>query len=174
MVSQLPDLDIAWLPFPPNKSNRSRIRLSKGILDLLGWSGQQQQFDCIGVFRTSGEFLVAPNWLDSDEGSHPFEVLFEFEKPPNPNEIMQLKDVPPAAVVVSRYRIVRFTADWTKGEKQLDLKVGSQVTTKLGWGEESGTPIYTVPWGPILCLISQNELQQANAKDFTGGHLRLS
>ncbi len=153
-------------------SGGSRIRISKRLFTALGWASHTDHFDCIGVFRNIGEFLISPLWVKTDEDTHPFEVLFSYEQPPSSQNIMPINDIPPTRVITAANRISRIQASWTKSKEQLDLKVGVAISRRLGWEKSSNPPIYPIVWGSFLVLISEKEFFRAQSEDFTGGHLQ--
>lgn len=144
----------------------SRIRLSPELLDALGWADPTEGFECVGVFRHPEELLVAPAWLATPDGEHPFEEVLDL--PTAPEFVPKLSEIPPSRFLTARHRVVRFDASWTNGGKQLYLNVGVGVTKAFGWSQASFDPIAPYCWGPILVLLSRRRDHQINCEPLSG------
>ena len=155
-------------------SSGSRIRISSRLLDSLSWPTEAPAFECFGVFRNRGELLVAPVNLADEGGEHPFEPVLSFLNLAPDTKIVPLAEIPTAGVIAAPYRVVRFEASWIGDEKkQLDLKIGVEVSRRLGWERGKETSIFPLIWGTVLLLLADFRFSEIQAEDFTGGHLRV-
>lgn len=146
----------------PVQAPGSRIRLGNplvrkwGVDDIPG-----ETFKCIGFFRHIDE-LVCNAVAEGHPGQHWRELRADLEgEAAVSNSEDQGTHLPPeASHLVAPSRIVEFEARWTSGRVQLDLKVGKEITARLGYhGEHSA--ISAVTWGGHLVLMSESCYRRA-------------
>jgi hypothetical protein len=155
----------------PSPSSRSRIRLSIGMINLVGWDSYQTGFDCYGWFRAREELLCAPVELVDDQGEHPFaEILSIVEAVSTAPKAPSLRDIPSVGHLLASDRLFTFKAKWTTEiRSQLDLNLRVENTGQLGWSKQpTGVPpIYLRTYGNILIAISERRYLMARDQDLT-------
>lgn len=152
--------------------SRSRLRLSSGVLNQLGWKSYAEDFECWGFFRTIGELLCAPLDLKDSRGEHPFaDAIAILESVSEPNAFHTLSHIPPLKHLLIRQRLFRFQASWASAaHAQLDLKFGVETLETLGWKKPPAPicPIYVGSYGAILLMLSE-ERWLAAQNELPGG-----
>lgn len=134
----------------------TRIRLSARLIEAWGIGGYPDNFPCYGYFRAWGELLCAPCDLKLPDATHPYaEVIEHLQVQPLPPEpTLDLRSIPSARELVTADRIIRFDAKWTSARKQLDLYLGVDVTSRLGWVGDHKTLVYMASGGGSLIILS--------------------
>jgi len=152
----------------------SRVRLSTSLLEMLGWTTLENGFECLGIFRRDGEMICAPEGLKTQDGVHPFQSVLDIIEAPQASTTFRLREVPRAATITAGARVIKFETSWVSPQKkQLNLKLGVTVMSRLGWSASSPCVVYTAPWGAILLIMSSNRYGEVRNEDFTGGELNL-
>jgi hypothetical protein len=155
----------------PSASTRSRIRLSSGIINSLGWDSYQTNFDCYGLFRGREELLCAPIELVDDFGGHPFaKVISIVDALSTPPKAPALQDIPSVRYLLATDRLITFKATWTSNARsQLDLNLGVENTKELGWSKQptGAPPIYLGTYGSIFIVISERRYLIGREEDLT-------
>jgi len=154
---------------PPG--TRSRIRISSGMIGVLGWNSFQADFQCLGLFRGREELLCAPIELTCESGDHPFaDVTAIILSTAQPEQIPSLRSIPPVRNLIASDRLISFGASWAnESQSQLDLNLGAEITGRLGWSKQASTarPIYVSTYGGILIAISERRFLKAQEEDLT-------
>lgn len=158
----------------PVKESGSRIRLSSTILGRLDWGTYGQPFECFGIFRLPNELICAPKALTTENGAHPFDDALHLIENTALSTPSSLKNIPAARVITASYRVIGFEASWpSRSGKQLDLKLGTAITARLGWQQGQGTYIYAAAWNRILLIMSETRFNETQREDFTDGNLNI-
>jgi hypothetical protein len=155
-------------PFSPS-AGRGRIRISTGVISTLGWDSFQESFECFGWFRTREELLCAPTSLQTEDGEHPFAQAIErVEALSAAARAPSLAAIPEAKHLVAADRLIKFDASWTNtARSQLDLKIGVDISARLGWLTDSSPPILIGTYGAILIAMSESRYLQSQEEQLT-------
>jgi hypothetical protein len=147
------------------QQGRSRIRLSAGLLDALGWEKTPQEFEIYGFFRQRDELLCTPIEIADDEITHPFESLItRVSQVTSPPRFPGLRKIPPASELILPTRLSRYTATWISNREQLNISLGEEVLHTLGRTEDSSR-LYAVAYGGVLILMSPNAYLSARSSE---------
>ena len=157
------------------QSESYRVKISVKLIGALGWDKYKENFRCYGIFRSEGELLCAATSLTNSEGEHPFGTALDFLNFVPPESIERLEEIPSARVLVATDRVFEFDSVWSKKRKQLELRLKTVVTKRLGWTSASQPqpPLYAFAFSEILLLMSQSRFREACREDFTGGQFNL-
>lgn len=158
MSKQSYDNNVARVKLSPETS---RIRLPAEVAKAWRAPETADEFACQGYFRHPGELLCLPAWGVPADSDHPFASLpgYELEEPGGP--LVSALHIPSPEALLARYRFLRFPARWasTRGQGQLDLKIGTKECSRLSPGGEA--MIYVVTWGVVLALYSESEFRRS-------------
>ncbi|NER81957.1 MAG: hypothetical protein F6K42_20800 [Leptolyngbya sp. SIO1D8] len=151
----------------------SRLRLSANMLKRIRWPDDTDQFECVGLFRYSGELLCVPWALQDRFDNHPFSAALAALDTQSDEVIPSLADIPSAAVLTAPDRFCEFTSKWNSSRNQLSMNLGVKVMRGLGWEKEHHARVHATNRGPILILLSEARYLSSLNLDFTGGSLNI-
>lgn len=146
----------------PIQAPGSRIRMGRRLAYRWGVNSLAvDTFKCAGIFRHTDELICSPI-ADGWHGRHLCELRSDLEDEAAApcTRYDEILLPPEAGQLVAPSRIVQFPARWTTSQAQLDLKVGKEITQKLGYAGER-TTIFAITWGGHLVLMSSARYAQA-------------
>ena len=155
-----------------NARRGSRLRISKKLIDELGWS--DGSYEMWGLFRSSEELLCAPSNYVCEDGKHPFNSVFELIDIDSPSNPPKVEDIPSLRLLSAAERIFIFEATFTPQGGQLDLRLGVKNIERLlntEVNKDNISQIVAITWKEILVLSSLNNYLSVLNQDFTNGLL---
>lgn len=151
----------------------SRVRISRGVYELLELPQGVQETEAVGYFRSSGELLVCPlkgSEIAREIGERLRAGSQEIIEPP----IHGALRVPSAKALVTRTRVFSFPCTWTPNGKQLDLNLGKAPLELMGMPETGKFKLHPFVWNGVLVLMMDTTYQRMWAEDVYEDLMTLS
>lgn len=142
----------------------SRLRIGGAIAAGAGLASKAEPIPCLGFLRSAGEIVCAP---DIDGDGHPFSSILSrlpAEEAWGESPI-RLSDLPNSVGLVLPERILRFNAQWSKN--QVDLQIGPDALRWLGREEGQESRVRVITWGGLLVLMSYARYEAALSQPLT-------
>jgi len=104
----------------------------------------------------------------TEDGDHPFGDLLRLVEAEPDVGVPKLADVPSGRIITAQDRLISFETAWTANQTQLSLKLGRDVSRRLGWSVESQQFVFANNWGSILILLSPERYDAVQRMELIG------
>jgi hypothetical protein len=137
----------------------SRIRVPKALIMDLGWGDEADPMRAIGILTSPGELLCAAVSAIDKDAAHPFREALDLRSSAALSEGWTNRASPGRPFALA-FRVFEFDAKWVSAAKQqLDLHVGSAITSLCGWlHADKNPPIYAASRDGVLALFSADRM----------------